>query len=211
YVYRLDEERGAPLPGGTDAVTRPSKPYLPPDRGFGHEGYAAITMSYKNAAEFCVWLSAHSGRKYRLPTEQEWEHAAGGGSAQGTPAGDVLAVAWVAENSDGSPHPVAMKPANGFGLFDMLGNVAEWCSTPDSKGALRGGSYRDAAAAVSPALRAPASRDWNASDPQIPKSAWWLADGPFVGFRVVCEDGPLSSEAKINAPAASAGPPKARP
>ena len=52
YIYKIDEERGSPPPGGADAVSRPSKPYIPPDRGFGHEGYAALTLSYKTATEF---------------------------------------------------------------------------------------------------------------------------------------------------------------
>ncbi|MBY0307556.1 MAG: hypothetical protein K2Q09_02335, partial [Phycisphaerales bacterium] len=50
FIYRLDEQR-AKAPKGADAVTRPSKPYLPPDRGFGHEGFPAISMSHKNATE----------------------------------------------------------------------------------------------------------------------------------------------------------------
>ena len=65
---------------GFDAISRPSKPYLPPDRGFGHDGYAAISLSHKNATEFCVWLSARTGRKYRLPTVVEWAHAAMAGT-----------------------------------------------------------------------------------------------------------------------------------
>jgi hypothetical protein len=69
----------------------------------------------------------------------------------------------------------------------MLGNVQEWCVAPDGTGVTRGGSYRDPADKVNFTHREPNNRAWNASDPQIPKSRWWLADGPFVGFRVVCE------------------------
>jgi len=189
YIYKIDEERGSPPPGGPDAVSRPSKPYIPPDRGFGHEGYAALTMSYKNASEFCVWLSKHSGRNYRLPTEAEWEHAARAGSA--TDPGEVDAkalqqIAWFEDNSDGTPHPVGKKLPNAWGLYDMLGNVQEWCVAPDGKGVTRGGSYRDSAEKLKASNRAPETRAWNNSDPQIPRSKWWLADAPFVGFRIVC-------------------------
>ena len=190
FVYRLDEENGKPPPGGPDAVTRPSKPYLPPDRGFGHEGFAAIGMSYANAQAFCAWLSAHSGKKYRLPTEQEWEHACRGGSATDPGAVEPQALerlAWFGSNSNGSPHPAGSKPAGGFGLHDMLGNVREWCSSADGKAVTRGGGYNDPASLVTAAARIVPTPAWNASDPQIPKSKWWLADAPFVGFRVVCE------------------------
>jgi formylglycine-generating enzyme required for sulfatase activity len=190
YVFSLDE--GAKdVPADTDAVTRPTKPYLPPDRGFGHEGYAALSMSYKNAQGFCEWLSARSGRKYRLPTEAEWEAACRAGT-KGTygfvddPA-RLADYAWFKENAEGKTHPVGRKLPGGYGLFDMQGNVAEWVTGEDGQPVLKGGSYRDAASALTVEARQPYDKGWNASDPQIPKSRWWLADAPFVGFRVVCE------------------------
>lgn len=190
YIFRMDEERGQTPPGGPDAVTRPSKPYLPPDRGFGHEGFAAITMSFQNAQQFCAWLTTHestnSKRRFRLPTEAEWQHAASGGASQFQPE-NLAEVAWFAENSNGAPQRVAIKQPNAWGLHDMLGNVQEWCVAPDGTGVTRGGSYRDGPDKVNITHREPNNRAWNASDPQIPKSKWWLADGPFVGFRVVCE------------------------
>ena len=191
YIFKLDEkdstESGSAQGGGSanaDAVTRPTKPYLPPDRGFGHEGYAAITMSFHNAKEFCNWLSKRSknGRVFRLPTEAEWQHATGGD----VDVGNLTDYAWISDNANDGPHPVGQKKANKFGLYDMLGNVQEWCVGPDGTGVTRGGSYRDSAEKVNTARREPASRAWNASDPQVPKSKWWLADGPFVGFRIVC-------------------------
>lgn len=183
FIYRLDEEKGA-TPLDADAVTRPSKPYLPPDRGFGHEGFAAISMSHQTATEFCKWLSARSGRKYRLPTEAEWEHACRAGAPE---AGTLEEVAWFAGNAADTPHAVGGKKANAWGLHDMLGNVAEWCNGVDGKPVVRGGSFRDAAKDVTASARATQSKSWNASDPQVPKSPWWLSDAPFIGFRVVCE------------------------
>ena len=70
----------------------------------------------------------------------------------------------------------------------MLGNAGEWCTAPDGTCAVRGGSYGDPAATVRVDARAPPNPAWNKSDPQIPKSKWWLADGPFVGFRIALED-----------------------
>lgn len=188
FMYGLDETpepdsgSGAGEPGTrADAVSRPSKPYLPPDRGFGHDGFAAIAMSHTCAAEYCKWLSVRSGRKFRLATEDEWEHACGPAPAS------LPDAAWSAENSGGKPQPVGRKAPNALGLHDMLGNVAEWVDGRDGRPVVKGGSYRDPADRLTPAWREPASRAWNASDPQIPKSRWWLADAPFVGFRIVCE------------------------
>ena len=70
----------------------------------------------------------------------------------------------------------------------MSGNAAEWCHGPEGP-VTRGGCYRDRREAVGCAARVPPVPAWNASDPQLPKSEWWLADGGFVGFRVVCETG----------------------
>ncbi|MFN7020628.1 MAG: formylglycine-generating enzyme family protein [Phycisphaerales bacterium] len=200
FIYKLDEPHGsadepavtpaAPPVATTpavspdaDAVTRPTKPYLPPDRGFGHEGYAAITMSHASATEFCRWLSAKSGRKYRLATEDEWELACGDAPGEK----DLAEFAWYVSNAENKPHPVATKKANTHGLHDMLGNVAEWVDGRDGKPVVKGGHYRDSAEALKPEARRLYDRAWNASDPQIPKSKWWLADGPFIGFRIVCE------------------------
>lgn len=189
FVFGLDQ--GEVLPPGTDAVTRPSKPYIAPDRGFGHEGFPAMSMSHRGAAEFCNWLSAKTGRKYRLPSEAEWQYAAAAGSSGAYSfehdTGLLAEFAWYTDNAGGTTHRAGSKKANGWGLFDVHGNVAEWCDGIDGKPIARGGSYRDGADALRLDHRMPPNAAWNASDPQIPKSKWWLADAPFVGFRVVCE------------------------
>lgn len=211
FVYSLDQPDAHAAPGA-DAVSRPSKPYLPPDRGFGHEGYAAISMSFKNASEFCAWLSKSTGRRYRLPTEAEWEHAARAGATTDSERllgkgvdGDKLADFVVfADNAAGEPAPAGSKKPNAFGLKDMLGNVQEWVVGTDGKPVTKGGSYRSKRAELSVTGRARQEPSWNASDPQIPKSTWWLSDGPFVGFRVVCE-------MQDNAPAPAGKPTSPKP
>jgi formylglycine-generating enzyme required for sulfatase activity len=192
FVFRLDDED--PADKGEDAVTRPSKPYIPPDRGFGHAGYPAISMTARGAEEFCAWLSQRTGHLYRLPTEQEWERACQLGAG---PA----AAAWTRENSGNKTHPVGSRAPDALGLFDMAGNVAEWVVAADGTHAARGGSYLDPAASVGCSSRIVQTPEWNASDPQFPKSRWWLADCTFVGYRVVCDA----------APAAPANPPEHSP
>jgi formylglycine-generating enzyme required for sulfatase activity len=193
FVYHLDEKDGTE-PGSVpdvDAITRPTKPYLPPDRGMGHEGYAAISMSYKNASAFCDWLSKKSGKHYRLPTEAEWELACRAGATTtysfGDDAKELGEYAWFQDDSEGKTHPVAKKKPNAWGLYDMHGNVLEWCTAADGKPIAKGGSFRDPAEKLGSSARFAQDASWNRSDPQVPKSKWWLSDAPFIGFRVACE------------------------
>jgi len=190
YLYGLDLADNEEDPqSGPDAISRPSKPYGSPDRGFGHEGYPAIGMTYLAAEQYCRWLSIKTGKRYRLPTEAEWEHAC---RARVLPSGPIRnkleKLAWFWDNSDDKTHPVAKKQPNAWGLYDMLGNTAEWCKGRDGTPVVCGGSYRDSAEKVHPAARQRQTPGWNANDPQNPKSKWWLSDAPFVGFRVLREE-----------------------
>ncbi len=169
---------------GADAVTRPSKPYMPADRGFGHAGYPALSMSHHGAQQFCEWLSQKTGHTYRLPTEVEWGYAC---SLNANASLSIDDVAWHYGNAHEKTHPIGEKAAGTLGLHDMLGNVAEWVTTSEGKPMTCGGSYMDDAVELSCDKRTPPSTSWNASDPQLPKSRWWLADCTFVGFRVVRE------------------------
>ncbi len=183
FTYRLDEA-GGEVPPGVDAVTRPSKPYIAMDRGFGNKGYPAISMSCHGAQTFCQWLSAKTGRVFRLPTEQEWRWLC---EQSDIDALNLSEHAWHAGNADHTTHPAGSKAADSNGLHDLLGNASEWCIAADGGCVTLGGNYQTQAGDMTCDWRAEPSPAWNASDPQFPKSVWWLADGGFVGFRVVCE------------------------
>jgi formylglycine-generating enzyme required for sulfatase activity len=83
-------------------------------------------VSWEDAARFCEALSAQTGGAYRLPTEAEWEYACRAGTTDER-YGDLDAIAWYWDNAHRSTHPVAQKQPNAWGLYDMLGNVEEWC------------------------------------------------------------------------------------
>lgn len=212
YVYRLDEEGGGEaVARGTQGATRPTKPYLPPDRGLGHAGFATISISHHNAKTFCDWLSEKTGKHYRLPTEDEWEYAALAGSEgpfSFASEDDAPTYAWYLDNSDSRPRPVGKKTANAWGLFDMHGNVAEWVIGRDGQRTIKGGSYLDGLEDLKVTARKVYDPAWNAGDPNIPKSRWWLTDGPFIGFRIVCDPKPRPA-ADPAAPAS--GPASAKP
>jgi len=133
----------------TAAVTGPTPPYGSPDQGWGRGSRPAITMTHHAAIIYCEWLSSVTGKKYRLPTEAEWEYACRAGTASpyffaGDPArfsgrfwiNKILGVRTtpIAEyakyritSSARTSPPSASKP-NPWGLVNMLGNVKEFCS-----------------------------------------------------------------------------------
>ncbi len=93
---------------------------------------AVIDVSWEEAMAFCAWLSKKEGKPYRLPTEAEWEYACRAGTATLFHTGDELpAVYHKEQGAHWSPKRVSLKvgqtPANAWGLYDMHGNVEEWC------------------------------------------------------------------------------------
>jgi formylglycine-generating enzyme required for sulfatase activity len=172
-----------------DAIARPSHSYILPDLGWGHHGYPAINISIDSAEMYFRWLASVTKKKYRLPTEAEWELACRDGASGDwkiDPA-ELEASSWNAGNSGKVTHPIGKKSPDKLGLYDMLGNVGEWAIDDEGKPVLCGATFLDAPADVTPGVRRRWTPKWQESDPQIPKSRWWLADGSFVGFRLVCE------------------------
>ncbi|MFO7923435.1 MAG: SUMF1/EgtB/PvdO family nonheme iron enzyme [Bacteroidales bacterium] len=135
--------------GDVDAITGPTPPWGLPGQGWGMGSRPAITMTWYAADTYCRWLSAKTGKTYRLPTEAEWEYAARAGTEgpyffEGDPRkfsrdrflnrifGPDTAVintyVVYSENSQSRTQPPGAVRSNPFGLENMLGNVYEFCS-----------------------------------------------------------------------------------
>jgi formylglycine-generating enzyme required for sulfatase activity len=103
-----------------------------------------INVNVSDAVAYCQWVSKETGTTVRLPEENEWEYAARGGKKskryEYSGSNTVGDVAWYGDNSGRKTHEVATKRPNELGLYDMSGNVWEWCGT---HGVLRGGSWGD--------------------------------------------------------------------
>ncbi len=195
-----------------DAITRPSSPYIDMTLGMGKEGgFPANSMQQYGAIMYCKWLYKKTGIFFRLPTEAEWEYACRAGATTTYPFGNDTALlgdyAWYSRNSENRYHKIGLKKPNAWGLYDMLGNVGEWVLDqyqPDYYATLsdnaadpvrqpvakhprtvKGGAYKDEANELRCANRLMSDLVWNRRDPQIPKSRWWNADAPFIGFRVI--------------------------
>ena len=194
-------------------LTQPTKPYTDMTFGMGKRGYPAICMTQHSCRVFCQWLSAKTGRYYRLPTEAEWEYACRAGTTTAYSFGDDAKNlgdhAFFLDNSSEKYQKVGQKKPNAWGLHDMHGNVAEWCLDQYTKDfymkckeqgvvkdplaiplteyprVARGGSWDDTLRRTRSASRVGSSLDWKQQDPQLPQSIWYFTDALFLGFRVV--------------------------
>ena len=195
----------------SDAVARPTTPYVEMSFGMGTENYPAISMTQHGASTYCKWLTAKTGHYYRLPTEAEWEYACRAGTTTAYSFGDDPSMldnyAWHDGNSNFKYHKVGTKEPNPWGLHDMHGNVSEWTLdqyVPDSYATfkdtasnpfeygkelyprvVRGGSWMDKPEGLRSAVRIASSSDWKEQDPQLPKSIWYHTETQFLGFRVI--------------------------
>lgn len=177
YVFGLDRPQQN---GPADAMARPSKPYVLPGDQFGHSGHPALGMTYQAAEQFAAWISAKTGRTYRLPTEAEWERACrAGDNAAATPE-----TAWYRDNAGARTHKVGTRPADSLGITDLLGNAGEWVNGADGP-IVKGGAWNSPADEVGCSVRRKKTPAWQVTDPNDPKSSWWLSDAPFVGLRLV--------------------------
>jgi len=192
-------------------LSQPTKPYTDMTFGMGKRGYPAICMTQHAARTFCRWLSAKTGRFYRLPTEAEWEYACRAGTTTAYSFGDdpeqLDDYAWYEANSEGAYQRVGKKRPNPWGLHDMHGNVAEWVLDQYTEEGyepsdetlvdplvipmtlyprtVRGGSWDQFADECRSAARDGSDEEWIAQDPQNPVSIWYLTDALHVGFRIV--------------------------
>ncbi len=151
-------------------------------------------MSWNDAKEFIQKLNAKTGKQYRLPSEAEWEYACrAGGQNEYCGSDNLDAVAWYGAyanpvgNSARTTNPVATKQVNGFGLYDMSGNVWEW--TADSYHDSYNGAPNDGSEwSGDGAKRVLRGGSWFYS-PQITRAALRISDSPAdrssgFGFRV---------------------------
>ena len=101
-------------------------------RSSSEDNHPVIHVSWNDAKAFYEWLSRKTGANFRLPTEAEWEYAArGGNKSRGykySGSNNIGSVAWYSDNSGSTTHQVGTKSPNELGIYDMTGNVWEWCS-----------------------------------------------------------------------------------
>jgi formylglycine-generating enzyme required for sulfatase activity len=170
--------------------------HRPNDRNLGRGRRPVTDIHWNDANAYLAWLSTRTGRKYRLPTEAEWEYAARGGTATTYPWGATMVKERA--NCVGCNDPtrrqaveVGQYPANGFGLYDMAGNAAEWvadCWSDSYRTTPRDGSAFNAPGCRERVLRGGSFNN----DPRYLRSAArfkYEADVRFYtnGFRVVRE------------------------
>ncbi len=215
------------IPSLVDAVTCPT-PLYEPDSTFesgDDPRQPAVTMTPFAARQYTKWIGEITGCGYRLPTEAEWEYAARSGSKTAFHFGDdptqLDEYAWYLENGDEVTHRVGEKKPNAWGLYDMIGNVAElvldqydpqtygsfkdqpvsgklavqWPTQAESR-AVRGSYWDSSAEACRSAARmATEDEDWKMSDPNLPLSPWWYTEfypTGGIGFRIVRQLTPLT-------------------
>ena len=150
-------------------------------------------ITWQDAVEFCQRLSKREKKRYRLPTGAEWEYACRAGTTTVYSTGDnkaaLAATGWYRANSENETHPVGRRQPNHWGLFDMHGNVGEWCAKRSEKRENDANSER--LDKETKALRDWRGGSWGLNANDCRSASRFSNNGTFqhfdVGMRVVCE------------------------
>jgi formylglycine-generating enzyme required for sulfatase activity len=157
----------------------------------GGDDYPVGQLSWDDAVEFCRWLGRKEGKQYRLPTEAEWEWACRAGSVTEyyfeIEKESLDDYAWYAANSGGRSHPVGQKKPNAWGLYDMSGNIAEFCQ--DWFSPLEAGNFVDPTGPATGTIRTIRSYGFFNNTLKISQRGFYPPGGSMnhFGFRVVCD------------------------
>lgn len=173
----------------------------------GDRNNPAIAVSMLTAKSYCKWLSEKTGRRYRLPTIDEWKHAMrlGGGLPKdlddsvwhaGNVERDVLQKLLTAE--------VGSKKPNALGIYDMFGHACEWVTGTGLDKVVVGGHFHMPAKEISEDWQAVEDVEaWNTLHPQTPKGRFWISDFHYTGIRLICEPASVAANPPTNPPASS--------
>jgi formylglycine-generating enzyme required for sulfatase activity/serine/threonine protein kinase len=197
--YRTDaEKKGSAYGFNSGAGEEANRSWRKP--GWKQESrHPVVCVSWEDAVAFCAWLSRKESKRYRLPTEAEWEYAYRSGTTTPYFFGDdplkLRDYAWYTASASGEAHPVGQLRRNACGLYDMAGNVEEWCQ--DANGSYQSGPVTDPQGPPSGASRVIRGGSYgvDAAHCRAAYRNWGGRHDAFsgVGFRVVCDVGTLSA------------------
>lgn len=186
-----------------DQFARETKRELPSDAGWGRGIRPVINVTWLDATAFTAWLSKKTGKKFRLPSEAEWEYAARGGTTTVFYWGDTLGRSNANCDGCGSPWDSRQTAAvgsfspNPYGLYDMIGNVYEWCQ--DTRHRSYNGAPNDGSPWIIDGQKDHRNRDfrmnrggsWFQSTVEMPvfRRCWYASEATRneFGFRVLME------------------------
>lgn len=157
------------------------------------DNYPVETVGWNDSQEFINTLNRKTGKQFRLPTEAEWEYAARSGGKREKYSGsdNVEAVAWYGSNSISATHPVGTKAANGLGIYDMSGNVWEWCQDWYEGGGMFSASYYEVSPRNNPSGPVSSTRTY-----RVFRGGAWNCDS--ASLRATDRSGNAPSHRRVN-------------